>query len=305
MKLIHREPLTSDVVFKAVFGSDTPESKAALIELLNLLLNKEQDPIIDLVYKNPFHLAEVINEKEIIMDIKVETLKGEQIDIEMQIDDLSVYINRSIYYLCKQATRGLEKGDRYDKMKPSIIISFIKNKLFPHRQPMASVFTLRENIDSEQLSNILQLHYIELGKIDLSDRNPDILNPLEQIGAYFRCSGDQNEREFVEALIQKGPKVIAMTDNVLQKVSEEERLQYVRESRELAKLEQSWALQDAAEKGYSKGHAEGHAKGHAEGLTAGELSKSVEIARKLKSNNMTPSQISEITGLSIEQINNL
>ena len=46
---IHREPMTSDVIFKAVFGSDKDESKKALISLLNCVLDRKEDPIIDLV----------------------------------------------------------------------------------------------------------------------------------------------------------------------------------------------------------------------------------------------------------------
>ena len=82
---IHREPLTSDIIFKAVFGRDTPGSKRALIALLNRILERNEDPIVALDYQNPFSIGELEEEKEIIMDILVETSRGEQIDIEMQI----------------------------------------------------------------------------------------------------------------------------------------------------------------------------------------------------------------------------
>lgn len=41
-----REPLSSDIIFKAVYGRDTPESKAAIIALLNLVLDRGDDPIM-------------------------------------------------------------------------------------------------------------------------------------------------------------------------------------------------------------------------------------------------------------------
>ena len=68
-KKIHREPLTSDVIFKAVFGRDTSGCKRALIGLLNRILEREEDPIVDLVYQNPFSMAELEEEKEIICTI--------------------------------------------------------------------------------------------------------------------------------------------------------------------------------------------------------------------------------------------
>ena len=44
MGKVNREPLTSDIIFKAVYGRDTPESKASLIALLNLVLERSRMP---------------------------------------------------------------------------------------------------------------------------------------------------------------------------------------------------------------------------------------------------------------------
>lgn len=77
-KQIHREPLASDIIFKAVYGQDNPECKRALILLLNLILEQENDPIVDLTYHNPLSIAEC-NEKNIVMDIFVETQSGDLI----------------------------------------------------------------------------------------------------------------------------------------------------------------------------------------------------------------------------------
>lgn len=263
---IHRAPMTSDLIFKAVFGSDTPESKQALIELLNLILERDDNPIVDLVYKNPFSIAEAVNEKTIIMDINVETSKQELIDIEMQIGELNIFVNRSIYYGCKQLSKSLEKGDDYDKIKPSIVISFIKDKLFPERRPVHSIFTLRANDDSMQLSDILELHYIELGKIDWSARDPEKLAPLEQVGAYLQCTEDPDESIFLETLVEKGIKVISMTDTILKEVSKEERLQYLQESREKAQMDIRWNMHNARKEGILNGKQETAAKMKEEGL---------------------------------------
>ena len=37
-------PLTSDYVFRSVFGRDTEESRGALIELLNMILERKKAP---------------------------------------------------------------------------------------------------------------------------------------------------------------------------------------------------------------------------------------------------------------------
>lgn len=288
-KHVHREPLTSDIIFKAVFGQDTPESKAVLIEMLNLILDRKEDPIIDVTYLNPFSIAEDQNEKTIVMDINVETSKGELIDIEMQIGKLDTYINRTIFYGCKQLTKGLERGDDYGKMKKSIVISFITTTLFPPNVPMHSIFTLRESIIGKELSNILELHYIELGKIDFRNKDFADMDPLEQFGAYLKCSGNSKEIDFVEALVRKGEKVISMADTVLRKISEEERLQALRESREKAEL----AI--LMEKTFSR----------EQGCQEGKKIATLEIARNLKKDGIPVDIISRNTGLSEDEINNL
>lgn len=119
---IQREPLTSDLIFKAVYGQDNSTCKKALILLLNLILERTADPIVNLHYKNPFSLAENSSEKVIVMDILVEASKGEQINIEMQIDVSGSFINRTVFYRCDLLTQGLEKGEDYAKLKKSIVI---------------------------------------------------------------------------------------------------------------------------------------------------------------------------------------
>ena len=180
---IHREPLTSDIIFKAVFGRDTPGSKRALIALLNRILERTEDPIVALDYQNPFSIGELEEEKEIIMDILVETSRGEQIDIEMQISTTKELMNRFLYYLSKLVVRGLEKGENYDKLKKSIVIVILKDSCLPEREPAHSCFVLKNQRTGYELSEMAQLHILELGKYNWRGKKAEELSPLEvQIG---------------------------------------------------------------------------------------------------------------------------
>lgn len=282
---VHREPLTSDIIFKAVFGQDTKESKDALIGVLNLVLDRKEDPVVDLTYLNPFSIAEAKSEKAIIMDIKVETSSGKLIDVEMQVGDLKNYINRTIFYGAKQLTKGLASGEDYDKMKKSIVISFIKTNLFPQNVPVHSIFTLHERDMQKELSDILELHYIELGKIHFEENEIDRLdemNPLEQFGAYLKYSGDPDKAELVETLVKTGSEEISMADKVLRKISEEERLQAIREDRETAEM--FIRLEKAAER------------------REGREEMQREIAVNMKKQGIPMKQIIEATGLRENEI---
>ena len=75
--------LKNDLVFKAVYGSDNEESKFILKNLLNKILERTDNPIVDLTYKNPFNLREYTDDKESVLDIKVEA--------DLMYPDLDVY----------------------------------------------------------------------------------------------------------------------------------------------------------------------------------------------------------------------
>ena len=61
----------------------------------------------------------------------------------------------------------------------------------------------------------------------------------------------------------------------------------------------------AEEKGIEKGFERGRAKGRAEGRAEGALDNARSNARKMRQKGLDLSLISEITGLSVEEINNL
>ena len=159
-------PLTDDYVFHAVFGRDTEESRAALIEILNIILERKQDPIRAIVIKNPIEIPDREADKESVMDIRAETESGELLDIEMQAGDLQFYQNRALFYGGRLVNSSLKSGESYDMMKKSIVVSIIQNKLFPKEIGCHSIFDVREQKTGLLLSDRLAFHFLELGKVD-------------------------------------------------------------------------------------------------------------------------------------------
>ena len=85
--------------------------------------------------------------------------------------------------------------------------------------------------------------------------------------------------------------------------------EYVKEAEEVSfergvgeAYDKEWALRD---QGYRDGLSQGKAEGNAEGRTEGKSERNIEIARNMLSKAMEVELISEITGLSIEEINSL
>ena len=65
------------------------------------------------------------------------------------------------------------------------------------------------------------------------------------------------------------------------------------------------AIEDAKENGYSSGYDSGKSEGYSSGLNDGESKKSIEIVKNMLKKNMSIEDISDVTGLTIDEINNL
>ena len=97
--------------------------------------------------------------------------------------------------------------------------------------------------------------------------------------------------------------------------------EYVKEAEEVSfeggvgeAYDKEWALRDQGYRdglsqgkaeGKAEGFSQGKAEGNAEGRTEGKSERNIEIARNMLSKAMEVELISEITGLSIEEINSL
>ena len=189
-------PLTSDLVFKAAYGRDTPDCKRALIAVLNLILDRREDPITDLIYKNPFNYAEYEGDKTTSMDIKAVTQTGEWIDIEMQVQKLQFFPERSIVYSAKLLCEQLASGVSYDKMKKTIIIGIVQGKMFPNAVNFQSTCHFRFDDRDENLSELCELRFIELDKVDTKKAASE-MTPLERFAAYVKYAADEEKTEYV------------------------------------------------------------------------------------------------------------
>ena len=287
-------PLTDDYVFHAVFGRDTEESRAALIEILNIILERKQDPIRAIVIKNPIEIPEREADKESVMDIRAETESGELLDIEMQAGDLQFYQNRALFYGGRLVNSALQVGENYDKMKKSIVISITSGRLFPSLAGCHNIFEMRDRERGLLLCDRLELHFLELSKID--GRKPvSALTKIERLGAYLKFASVEDRQDYVKQILTM--EDIDMTENAYRKVTEDELEYERRESRFRYQLQRNTELYLARKEGLSEGESIGLEKGAAQ--------KQRELARNMKNKQLDIAVIAEITGLSTAEIEKL
>lgn len=283
--------LKNDLLFKAVYGSDTKESKFILKCLLNKILNRVEDPIIELEYKNPFNIREYITDKETILDIKAETNSKELIDIEMQIMWSKDMPSRLLSYHGGLIREALQTGEDYDKMKQTITICITDSVAFKETDKFLNEFYFMEKEEHFMFSEMTRICCIELPKVNRQRKPAEELTPLEICLEYLKYA-DENGSEYVDELIRRGGKELQMAQNILRKATEEEILREKAIAREKYLRDKSYW-----EHSYERGLNEGRQEGRAE--------EKLQIARKLKAAGIPIEVIAENTGLSVKEVKEL
>ena len=218
----HRKemPQTSDYVFRMLYGQDTEESHNALIAVLNIVLDRKDDPIRKIVVKNPIILGNSENGKDVLMDIRAETDSGELLDIEMQSGHLIHYPERSVYYGGKLVVSGLQTGEEYGKLRKSIVVSFIDGVLFPDLEGCHHVFQLLKKDHGRLLSDRLSICFVELGKAD-PKREVSELTPAERLAAYMKYAADEEQADYIERILAEEEELI-MAETLYRKLTQDE-----------------------------------------------------------------------------------
>ncbi len=213
--------LYDDWVFHYIFSRDAEENKQALIAIINVILGREADPIESIQIMNPYIYGEKPYMKGAVLDIKAQTSLGELLDIEMQNGNLEFYADRSVFYCGKLINLSLEKGEDYDKMKKSIVISIVKGNVLPQTKKLHSTFYFLESEEHFRLSETAEIHFVELEKVDVH-KSIEEMDPLERFAAYMLFAGDRTQEMYVQDLIERGGEAVTMAERLFKELTEDQ-----------------------------------------------------------------------------------
>lgn len=121
--------LMNDFLAKYTLQNDLFALKGLLAALLNVAL----DDVTKVEILNLIMLNEAINDKQCILDVKLELNQKQIINIEIQTVYQNFWPERSLTYLCKNFDQ-LKPGEHYDKIKPCIQIGILQSELFPDKK---------------------------------------------------------------------------------------------------------------------------------------------------------------------------
>ena len=276
--------LTVDYAFKRVFGKNGNES--ILKDLLESILNIE---IKSITIQNPEIPKNMKDGKIGILDVRAE-LNGDEItEVEMQVQDQHNIDKRSPTYLTKIYSDQLKEGEQYIEVKKVVVINIL-NFNYYKRNSYHSVARMmfeesKENekvdlgyiVEDKYATKDLEMHFIELPKFRKKD--PDMSNKLEQ----WLCLICDEEDKI---------KMAESKNEEIEKAKKElEKLAMNPEDRELYELRLK-AKRDEMDIRYT-------------GYIDGKAERNIEIAKNLLKKQMPIQDIAEVTGLSLEEIENL
>ena len=272
-------PLTNDIIFKSVFGRDT--NTGILMPLLNSVLGfTELERIEKAEILNPFRYGDKVKDKTVILDIATTDSLGRRYNIEMQVNRDVNFIPRVLFYLDSLYISQLAGGVNFSKLRKTIGISFVDFLIFPGYSGIHSRFSYREWDDGFILTDIKELHFLELPKF----RGESVESLSTSLDRWLHLLKFSQKYANIKVEIPaelKAEEGIEMAINAYRKSLADRKVQNMIHLREKAEGMTAAEISVAREKGIAEGRAEGKA----------------EVARALLQRGMDREEVKAITGL--------
>ena len=278
--------LKNDIIFKAFFSRKGNE--IFLIDFLEALLNIK---IKEIKIKEEVNIEQLAaEEKGGRLDLQAKLNDGVIVNIELQMRNYFNIEERTTLYSSKVISRETERGSSYSNISKIIMINILGYNLLEFDEYISdTVIVLNKHRDYEMLKGI-KWYFIELPKF--RKQNPDLNKKINQWLVFL----DDSDQEAVKMAERK--------NNTLKKARKE--IDYLTGDdavRRLADLREKWEMDYVT--GIECAEKKGISKGREEGRKQGEKENKIKIAKKLLEMGMEITKISEVTGLSDEEIRKL
>ena len=282
-----------DFIFKKIFGSEKHPN--ILISFLNAVM-KPADKIVSVVINNTEISKDFLEDKFSRLDVKATTNKGEVINIEIQIKNEYNMIKRSLYYWSKLYEEQLSEGDKYDKLSRTVCINILDFKYLDNDR-FHNGYRLKEIETNEELTDIEEIHFIEIPKLKDLDDDANI-DTIDMLTAWIEFLKDPESN--VVRKLEFSKEEIKEAKDELYRLSRDKKELELYNLREKSFFDKISALSNAEEKGREQGLEEGREQG----LEEGKLLERINIAKNLL-DVLDNETISLKTGLSVMEIEKL
>ena len=266
-----------------------------LLNLINAVrTDYNQEPFEEVKVLNTFNLKETINDKQSIVDVRAVTKSGETVLVEIQRIGNQSFVYRSLYYWAKCYVSNLRNNEKYNDLKQVIVINILDFNLLKDIDKEHSCYVIKELETNHILTNHFEMHFLELQKYLSSNSNLK-----EELDAwfYFLTIKEKIEKmeEIMDILVKKNPIMKEVYDEYNKFADTKDLFE------NYAEYEKNYFDILALSEERIRGREEGREEGREQGIKETQIS----MARNMKNKNMDIKLISELTGLSIEEIEKL
>ena len=238
-----------DFVFKLIFGDE--KNKDLLIALLSAILRVPAEEFEGIEIINSELLREFAEDRKGILDVRAKTKQGKQIDIEIQILPTEFMPERTMFYWSKMYISQVKPGDPYDLLQKCITINIVDFKCTPLKK-MHSSYHLTEDETGYRLTDILEVHFLEMPKLADSEIPRDEFDPVVDWMEFL----DAKSKGVIEMLAEKNQDIKKAYD-ILQIISKDEKARMQYDAREAALRDERTRMKSEKNKGKAEGKAEG------------------------------------------------
>ena len=268
----------NDVVFKRLFGKKGNER--LIKDFLEAVLSIEIESV-DLGLETQL-IPDKIDEKLGILDVRVNLSNGMVVDVEMQNVNYKDIPKRMTYYLNQLYIGEISKGKSYNELNKAIAIGILDFNYFEEIKEYHTIWKMTEQNNKDKTLEEQEIHFIELPKFLKSKVDTD--KKLDQWLLFI----DYSRKELIKMAEEKN-EMIKEAKEEYEYLTGEEDLQRIAFLKRKFELDYNTGMEDAEERGIEKG----------------EKANTIKIAKKMLEKKMDINLISEITGLSIKEIEKL
>lgn len=154
----------NDVAFHKIFGN--ANKTITLISFLNAVLFADgSNRVVSVTVENPYLFPPVPAGKTSILDVKATDQGGRKFIVELQVAEKVGFDKRVQYYVARDYSTQIERGDDYPKLKPTYFIGILDFNFTQN----PSYFSTHQTVDTmtgENLLSDVKYFFIELRKFD-------------------------------------------------------------------------------------------------------------------------------------------
>lgn len=201
----------NDFIFKKIFGEKGNED--ILISFINAVLKRtNEEPIVEIeIIDNKQLTKDIINDKTGIIDVRARTIKGENIDIEVQLTNQGNMDKRTLFYWGKMYLENIKQGEDYTSLEKVITINILDFD-YLKTESYQSSFHLWEDIEKDyMLTDMVEIHFLELPKFRRKQNKNYKDNAIERWLAFLEKDIPEatlKELMDLEPAIEKAEKTI-------------------------------------------------------------------------------------------------